>query len=51
MDGLSYEELANVLEIPKGTVMSRLFNARLRFQRKLRAYLAVDGEIVLKNED
>jgi hypothetical protein len=28
--------------------MSRLFNARLRFQRKLRAYLAVDGEIVKK---
>src|SRR3954454_3196220 len=48
VDGLSYEDLANVLEIPKGTVMSRLFNARLRFQRKLRAYLAVDGEIVKK---
>ena len=48
VDGLSYEELANVLEIPKGTVMSRLFNARLRFQHKLRAYLAVDGEIVKK---
>jgi RNA polymerase sigma-70 factor, ECF subfamily len=48
VDGLSYEELANVLEIPKGTVMSRLFNARLRFQRKLRAYLALDGEIVKK---
>jgi RNA polymerase sigma-70 factor (ECF subfamily) len=50
VDGLSYEELATVLEIPKGTVMSRLFNARLRFQRKLRAYLAVDGEIVKKQE-
>jgi RNA polymerase sigma-70 factor, ECF subfamily len=34
-DGLSYDELATHLEIPKGTVMSRLFNARQRLQRKL----------------
>jgi RNA polymerase sigma-70 factor (ECF subfamily) len=48
VDGLSYEDLANVLEIPKGTVMSRLFNARLRFQRKLRAYLDIDGAEIAK---
>lgn len=39
LDGLSYEELANVLGIRKGTVMSRLFHARLKMQKKLREYL------------
>ena len=33
--GLSYDELAVHLEIPRGTVMSRLFNARQRLQAKL----------------
>jgi len=33
--GLSYDELAVHLQIPRGTVMSRLFNARQRLQRKL----------------
>lgn len=35
LDGLSYDELAERLEIPKGTVMSRLFNARKRLREKL----------------
>jgi RNA polymerase sigma-70 factor (ECF subfamily) len=34
-DGLTYDELAELLEIPKGTVMSRLFHARRRLQAKL----------------
>ncbi|HXQ37946.1 MAG TPA: sigma-70 family RNA polymerase sigma factor [Anaerolineales bacterium] len=33
--GLSYDELAEHLQIPRGTVMSRLFNARQRLQSKL----------------
>jgi RNA polymerase sigma factor (sigma-70 family) len=33
--GLSYDELAMHLQIPRGTVMSRLFSARQRLQRKL----------------
>jgi RNA polymerase sigma-70 factor (ECF subfamily) len=35
-DGLSYEELAEHLQIPRGTVMSRLFYARKQLQAKLR---------------
>jgi RNA polymerase sigma-70 factor (ECF subfamily) len=34
-DGLSYDELAAHLQIPRGTVMSRLFNVRRKLQRKL----------------
>lgn len=34
-DGLSYEELAQHLQIPRGTVMSRLFYARKQLQAKL----------------
>jgi RNA polymerase sigma-70 factor, ECF subfamily len=36
LDGLSYEELAEHLQIPRGTVMSRLFYARKKLQAKLR---------------
>jgi len=42
VDGLSYEELAKVLDIRKGRVMSRLFHARLKMQNKLREYLGDD---------
>jgi RNA polymerase sigma-70 factor (ECF subfamily) len=42
IEGLSYEELAKVLAIRKGTVMSRLFHARLKMQNKLREYLGED---------
>lgn len=34
-DGLTYDELAERLQIPKGTVMSRLFHARRKLQAKL----------------
>jgi RNA polymerase sigma-70 factor (ECF subfamily) len=43
VEGLSYEELAKVLGIRKGTVMSRLFHARLKMQSKLREYLGDDA--------
>ena len=39
LDGWTYEELAVRLEIPQGTVMSRLFNAR----RKLLTLLGGEG--------
>jgi RNA polymerase sigma-70 factor (ECF subfamily) len=35
LNGLSYNEIAEQLEIPQGTVMSRLFYARKQLQAKL----------------
>ena len=43
VEGLSYEELSRVLAIRKGTVMSRLFHARLKMQNKLREYLGEEA--------
>jgi RNA polymerase sigma-70 factor (ECF subfamily) len=37
LDGLSYNEIAEYLAIPMGTVMSRLFNARRSLQKALTA--------------
>ncbi|HZH03379.1 MAG TPA: sigma-70 family RNA polymerase sigma factor [Myxococcaceae bacterium] len=42
VEGLSYEDLARTLEIPKGTVMSRLFHARAKVQKILSEYLDLD---------
>jgi len=35
LEGLSYDEISEHLEIPKGTVMSRLFYARKQLQARL----------------
>ena len=43
VEGLSYEEMAEVLEVPKGTIMSRLFHARKKMQEILAVY--VDGDL------
>ncbi len=45
VEGLSYEEMAKVLDVPKGTVMSRLFHARRKMQGALQAYLEGDIEL------
>lgn len=42
VEGLTYEELADVLNISKGTVMSRLYHARRYFQAALSEYLQGD---------
>ena len=44
-EGLSYEEIAEILEVPKGTIMSRLFHARKKMQTSLQPYLS--GELSL----
>ena len=44
IEGMSYEEMAEALEVPKGTVMSRLFHARKKMQASLAPYLS--GEAV-----
>jgi RNA polymerase sigma-70 factor, ECF subfamily len=43
VEGLSYEEMAEALEVPKGTIMSRLFHARKKMQAALAGY--VDGDM------
>ncbi|MFN7699320.1 MAG: RNA polymerase sigma factor [Deltaproteobacteria bacterium] len=43
IEGMSYEEMAEALEVPKGTIMSRLFHARKKMQEALKGY--VDGDL------
>jgi RNA polymerase sigma-70 factor, ECF subfamily len=35
LDGLSYQELAERLEVPQGTIMSRLYHARNKLRERL----------------
>ncbi|MBI5381529.1 MAG: sigma-70 family RNA polymerase sigma factor [Opitutae bacterium] len=37
VEGLPYEEIARIAQIPQGTVMSRLYHARRQLARKLKA--------------
>jgi RNA polymerase sigma-70 factor, ECF subfamily len=46
VEGLSYEEMAKILKVPKGTIMSRLFHARRKMQERLVGYL--DGELQVR---
>ena len=45
VEALSYEEIARVLEVPVGTVKSRLFRARRMLQQKLYHYAVGMGYI------
>jgi len=40
IEGMSYEQMAETLGVPKGTIMSRLFHARKKMQAALAPYLA-----------
>jgi RNA polymerase sigma-70 factor (ECF subfamily) len=39
MEGLSYDEIARVLDCPIGTVRSRIFRARRALDAKLKPFL------------
>ncbi|MFQ5676623.1 MAG: sigma-70 family RNA polymerase sigma factor, partial [bacterium] len=43
VEGLSYKEIAQVIEHPLGTVMSRLHRARKMLQKSLRKYAVENG--------
>ena len=45
VEGLSYDEIARILEVPVGTVKSRLFRARRMLQGKLYDYAVGMGYI------
>lgn len=47
VEGLSYEEMAEILKVPKGTIMSRLFHARRKMQAALADYL--QGDMVIED--
>jgi RNA polymerase sigma-70 factor (ECF subfamily) len=42
IDGLGYEEIAQVLSVPRGTIESRLFRARAELKKRLKGYLPED---------
>lgn len=45
VDGLSYKEIAEAIDIPIGTVMSRLHRARQRLSDQLKTYARSEGII------
>lgn len=51
VEGMSYEEIAESMEISKGTVMSRLFHARRKMQRLLRERLGDEVPLTADERD
>ena len=45
VEGMSYEEMAEILDISKGTVMSRLHHARKNMQKALEGYVSGNTKI------
>jgi RNA polymerase sigma-70 factor (ECF subfamily) len=48
LEGMTYQEIAEILDVPLGTVKSRLFRGRKLLQRELHAYAVESGFIVEK---
>jgi RNA polymerase sigma-70 factor (ECF subfamily) len=46
VEDLSYADAANVLNVPVGTVMSRLSRARERLRRELKGVAEASGNVV-----
>jgi len=51
LEGLSYEEVAEVLEVPVGTVKSRLYRGRRRLQHALYEYAVEMGYVRRRASD
>lgn len=47
LDGLNYQEIADLMEVPVGTVKSRLFRGRRRLQRELYDYAVEMGYLAV----
>jgi RNA polymerase sigma-70 factor (ECF subfamily) len=45
LEDFSYQEIAEILEIPVGTVMSRLYRARRRLESEMLRYAKEHGYI------
>ncbi len=45
IEGMSYKEMAEAMQVSKGTIMSRLHHARQKLQRALAPYLEGDLEV------
>jgi RNA polymerase sigma-70 factor (ECF subfamily) len=45
LDGLSYEQMAEVMDCSKGTIMSRLFHARRNMQKRLLELMGGDKDL------
>ena len=43
IDGLTYQEISDVMQVPVGTVKSRLFRGRRLLQKKLYDYAVEEG--------
>ena len=53
LEGMSYKEMADAMQVSKGTIMSRLHHARQKLQKALAPYLALeqDGEEPRENQE
>ena len=51
IEGFSYKEIADIMECPVGTVMSRLHRGRRLLQQSLREYAIAQGVLKDKQAD